>query len=276
MSKAKQSSLLDHLFIVSSLAVESSDLSDMSNEGFLIRTLNWDPIRLRSSWKRLSNINRKYTVAMGTKVDVELLDEWDQYTMDLVTRGNKIVHDLSKEVLFDIAIILESEAILTDNVVKLQAAIQEGQDLRIYANTPLPLFDRPLLGARSIGGSENELDLIKQGLKVKTNTRVGHSYHYGGGGGVTVEQTPDRKADVRNLRKAGTYWDNRKTNDVVKALRLLETTVARESLISKSMVGATGKDGKALVKELMVWQEILYEHAYFIVHRTSKLLAGVM
>lgn len=272
MNKTKHASMLNDLYVVSSL-IENED---ESMEGRMIRFFNWDPVRLRSSWKRLGKINRKFRPSMGTKVDIKLLDEFDDYTMDLSTRGNKIVSDLSKEVLFEISLILESEEVLTKNVDLLSAAIMDGSDVRFIKLTPLPLFGRPLLGARSISGDENELDLIEQGLEIKTKTSTGFGYSQHGGVGYMVEESADRRADERNLSKAGTHWDNRKTEDVVKALRLLAPITERRSLISKSMVGANSKESKELVKQLMVWQEILYEHTYFIVHRTSKLLTETL
>ncbi len=266
--------LMDHLYLTSELSMEddSQDLGEESFEGFFTRFFNWDPVRLRSSWKRLSKIDRSYTVAMGTKIPVELLSEYDDYTMDLATRGRQVVKDLSKEVLFDISLLLESEKTLTENIVELQKAIDNNR-LDSFVLKDLPMFNRPLLGARSITGSENELDLIKQGNEIKYNTRVTHGYQYGGGNSIYVESTPDRKADERKLREAATYWDNRMTNDVVKSINLLRAITDRTSLITKSMIRGGDKRSKDLVKQLMVWQEMLYEHSYFIVHRTSRFLA---
>lgn len=279
--------LINDLYVISELSTEANDSSELlatmemlgeeSFEGFFTRFFNWDPVRLRSSWKRLGKIDRKYTLGMGTQAPVELTHEWDDYTLPLATRGNKVVKDLAKEVLFEISLLLDSNVVLTENVVGINKSVDSSLD---DANTPyfepkeLPIFNRPLLGARVISGSENELDLIKQGLAIKTTTRVGHTHGYGRGGGITIEQGADRRGDERKLRAAGTYWDNRMTKEVVKALYLLENITSRKSLITKQMFNARDPNVKKQARLLMVWQEILYEHAYFVVHRTSKLLAS--
>lgn len=264
---------MDVLYLETELSMESN-IEDASFEGFFTRMFNFDPIRLRSSWKRLSRIDRGYTPSMGSKVTIELHSEWDDYTMDISTRGRTVVTDLAKEVLYDISLLIESEEILTENVVRLQRAIDDGSS-HTATLTPLTIFDRPLLGARLISGTESEMDLIKQGNEIKVNRRVTHGYQTGhhGGYNIGVEETPDRKADIRKLREAGTYWDNRKTADVVKAIHLLRNITDRSSLINSHMLRGGDNYTKGLMKQLMVWQEILYEHSYFIVHRTSRLLA---
>lgn len=267
------STIMDDLFILSELSNENA-LGEESFEGFLTRLFNWDPVRLRSSWKRLGKVSRKYTPAMGSKTDVELVSDSDDYTMNLVSRGNQIVKDLAKEVLFDIHLVLESDKILTDNVEALQIAINNGT-LGTFVPKDLAIFNRPLLGARSITGTENELDLIKQGNEPEMKTKFGYGVGHNGRNvthNITVDQYYDRTKDIRKLDRAGTYWDNRMTNDVVKGLRLLKPIADRSNLISKNMVYGGGSLAKKHIKTLMVWQEILYEHVYFLVHRTSRFL----
>lgn len=268
--------LMDHLYLVTELSMEDSsqNLGEESFEGFFTRLFNFDPIRLSSSWKRLSRISRTYTPAMGTKINIELRSNEDDYTMDLVTRGRQVVNDLSKEVLYDISLLLESEEVLTENVMNLQNAINENR-VQSFRLKDLPMFNRPLLGARSISGNESELALIVQGNEIKTETRRSSSHHFNRDGyshSQNREVIIDRSNDERRMREAGVHWDNRKTNDVVKALYLLRPITERSSLINKNMIRGGDRYTKDIVKQLLVWQEILYEHSYFIVHRTSRLL----
>lgn len=273
--------LMDHFYILSELSTEDSseELGEESFEGFFTRFFNWDPVRLNSSWKRLSRVDRMYTPSMGSKVPVELLGQMDSFTFDLSNRGRQVVKDLAKEILFDISLILESEEILTKNVMDLQKAIDDGT-VRSFSLKKLAIFDRPLLGARLITGKENELDLISQGNAPDVKTTTGSNISFSTSGHMQHTSTSmdyvDRSNDERKLRQAGTYWDNRMTGDVVKSLHLLKTITDRSSLITKSMIRGGDSYTKDIIKQLMVWQEILYEHSYFIVHRTSLFLTRTM
>lgn len=256
---------------LSEVASMESALGDPSMEGFFTRMFNFDPLRLRSSWKRLEKPSRLYSIGMGTRRDVRLRDDSDEYTYDLVMRGNKVVTDLTREVLLEVSYILDSDQVLLEEVERLQKAIDEGT-LHQFQLRDLPMFNRPLLGARSITGTDNEMDLIKQGNEIKYDHSVSHSYNSQLGYTPTIQSTPNRKNDIRAIERAGTYWDNRKTQDVIRALQLLRAITDRKSLIGKDMIRGGGGAAKEHLKRLLVWQEILYEHSFFLVHRVSRLL----
>lgn len=231
------SNVMDSLYVESELVDDADVLS---------KALGTNSSQLKSVWDRLNNVSDRFSVKAGVKVDVDHpVEQRNSRILTLAKRDKVVCLDLSRDILLEVSLLLESDRIVGENAQALHEHIESHLETTFHLKQ-LPIVGRGLLGGRTVY-PEN----IKETL---TQWKSG-----------SVE-SPVEVPALRSVK-----WDTRFTDDVVSALKLLRTILEADSCVDPNLLADA--DAKEMVVGLALQEELVYEHAKYLVEATSILLS---
>lgn len=262
---------------------------DFSPEGKFLSFLRRDKALIKKSFATLLELEQNVKSLGEVVPNVELIGK---NTQAAVMRDGKPVSDVSAEVIKDIQLILKSKQTIESNLSKVLQFVKSdpSSDATPPALTMPELFGEPLLGNRKVGAGDKASQTNVKSVYGETvwakSTGVAKALRFilavGVTGGTAIQLYFKGRGDQAAMNEAGTKINFGDIGRLTAEFRKLESILGRENPADERLkeISSNGGDDtkfkkatiKRAISQLYQQEEMLYEHALFLLNAVTSML----